>query len=319
MRCFTHWAWAVSVVVGVAASGCSSSGDSQPTGPDPDTVQAEPNETSIAASEAVEAEPALQDTNEAAAGSETAVSESETGNETSPENNTTTPETESVAVGSNAEQTTTQNPTPTPPTTQNSTSTPPAETPATTKPKLHTATFGAGCFWCVEAVFEELKGVSKVESGYSGGRVPNPTYEQVCNGTTGHAEVIQLTYDPEQISFNKLLQVFFLTHDPTTLNRQGNDFGTQYRSAVFFHTEEQKKLAEQAKRQLNAANAFGRPVVTEVTKFDKFYPAEEYHQDFFEQNPTQRYCRATIPPKLKKVHKIFADFVKEDRKRKQRK
>jgi peptide-methionine (S)-S-oxide reductase len=186
------------------------------------------------------------------------------------------------------------------------------EKPAQTaeKPKIQTATFGAGCFWCVEAVFELLDGIHKVESGYSNGEIENPTYEQVCTGQTGHAEVIRLTYDPSVISFEELLEVFWTTHDPTTLNRQGYDEGTQYRSGVYFHTEEQKRLAETYKKKLNNENTFGKPVVTEIVKADKFYPAEGYHQDYFELNPTKGYCRAVIHPKVDKVHKLFAEKLK---------
>ena len=172
---------------------------------------------------------------------------------------------------------------------------------------LKLATFGNGCFWCTEAVFEELHGVRKVVSGYSGGKVRNPTYKQVCTGRTGHAEVIHLAYDPKLISYAKLLEVFWRTHDPTTLNRQGPDRGTQYRSAVFYHDEEQKELATHYKKKLNQAKAFGKPVVTEVTKFKKFYPAENYHQNYYKLNPNQGYCRMLIKPKLSKFRKVFGD------------
>lgn len=182
--------------------------------------------------------------------------------------------------------------------------------PASKKSETQTATFGAGCFWCVEAVFELLDGVKTVESGYCNGEVENPTYEQVCSGQTGHAEVIRLTYDPSVISFEELLEVFWTTHDPTTLNRQGADYGTQYRSGVYFHTEEQKQIAEAYKKKLNDENTFGDPVVTEIVKAAKFYPAEGYHQDYFELNPTKGYCRAVIHPKVDKVHKLFADKLK---------
>lgn len=174
------------------------------------------------------------------------------------------------------------------------------------------ATFGAGCFWCVEAVFERLEGVESVESGYCNGTVKNPTYEQVCSGTTGHAEVIQIRFSPDRISFETLLEVLFATHDPTTKNRQGNDFGTQYRSGVFYHDEKQKEQAEKFIKKLGEAREFRRPIVTEVTKLDKFYEAEKYHQDYFRLNPNQGYCRALIPPKLKKLEKKFKDKLKNE-------
>ena len=172
------------------------------------------------------------------------------------------------------------------------------------------ATFGNGCFWCTEAVFQQLKGVEKVVSGYTGGHVDNPTYKQVCSGTTGHAEVIQITYDPRVISYAALLEAFWRTHDPTTLNRQGNDVGTQYRSAVFYHTPRQKELAELYKAKLDEAKVFPRPIVTEIVPAAKFYPAEDYHQNFFNDNPTQPYCRAIIPGKIDKLKKVFADKMK---------
>ena len=173
-----------------------------------------------------------------------------------------------------------------------------------------TATLGAGCFWCVEAVFEQIEGVTAVRSGYSGGQIPDPTYEAVCSGTTGHAEVIQLDYDPAVTSFEEVLQVFFTSHDPTTLNRQGADVGTQYRSAVFYHSDGQKQIAEKVISELNESKAFPNPVVTEVTKFEKFYEAEDYHQDYFELNGRNPYCRAVIVPKLEKVKKVFAEKLK---------
>lgn len=176
--------------------------------------------------------------------------------------------------------------------------------------KFELATFGSGCFWCTEAVFAELHGVESAVSGYSGGRVENPTYEQVCTGRTGHAEVIQVTFDPKVITFPELLEVFWKTHDPTTLNRQGPDAGTQYRSAVFYHNEEQRRAAEHFKKRLNDEEAFNAPVVTEITKFTKFYPAEDYHQEYFKLNPRQDYCRAIIQPKVAKFRKAFADKLK---------
>lgn len=178
------------------------------------------------------------------------------------------------------------------------------------KNDLDTATFGAGCYWCVEAIFQQLKGVEKVVSGFSGGQVKNPSYKEVCNGTTGHAEVIQLTYDPKVISFKELLEVFWTTHDPTTLNRQGADVGTQYRSAVFYHNEEQKKLAEEYKKKLNEEKVYDNPIVTEISAFDIFYPAEAYHQNYYNDNKEQGYCRIVIQPKLDKFKKVFAEKLK---------
>ena len=176
--------------------------------------------------------------------------------------------------------------------------------------KTELATFGAGCFWCIEAVFKELRGVTSVESGYSGGVTPNPTYQQVCTGRTGHAEVAQITYEPSQISFDELLEVFWKTHDPTTLNQQGADEGTQYRSAVFYHTEQQKELAEKYKRELDAAGAWNAPIVTEIVPFTKFYKAEDYHQNYYTLNPDQGYCTAIIRPKVEKFRKVFKDKLK---------
>ncbi len=171
------------------------------------------------------------------------------------------------------------------------------------------ATFGSGCFWCSEAVFDQLKGVKSADSGYSGGKIVNPTYEQVSSGLTGHAEVIQVTYDPAVISFAQLLEVFWKTHDPTTLNRQGNDSGTQYRSAIFYHSDEQRKLAEHYKQELDKSGAFDAPIVTEIAPFTKFYPAEKYHQDYFAQNPDEAYCSIVIRPKIDKLHQAFADLL----------
>lgn len=167
-----------------------------------------------------------------------------------------------------------------------------------TKPSLEIATLGGGCFWCLEALFETLPGVKSVVSGYAGGKTENPTYEQICRGNTGHAEVVQIEFDPAQISFAKLLEWFWLAHDPTTLNRQGNDIGTQYRSVIFYHSAVQRTAAEQSKAA--AQKEFARPIVTEITALPKFYRAEEYHQDYFRKNPNNAYCQATIPPKLKK-------------------
>lgn len=176
---------------------------------------------------------------------------------------------------------------------------------------LETATFGSGCFWCTEAVFDRLKGVQSVVSGYSGGSLKNPTYEQVCSGTTGHAEVIQVTYDPAEISYAQLLKVFWKTHDPTTLNRQGHDVGTQYRSAIFYHNDEQRRQAEHYKAQLDASGAFSTPIVTEIVPFTAFYPAEKYHQDYYEQNPSQQYCSYVIRPKVEKFEQAFADLLED--------
>jgi peptide-methionine (S)-S-oxide reductase len=175
---------------------------------------------------------------------------------------------------------------------------------------LQKAIFGAGCFWCSEAVFQQLKGVKAVVPGYSGGSVKNPTYEQVCTGTTGHAEVIQITYDPKVISFVDLLEVFWRTHNPTTRNRQGDDVGTQYRSVVFYHDKDQKDLAEQYKQKLDAAGAFDAAIVTEIAAFSAFFPAEAYHHNFYLNNPRQAYCAAVIRPKLEKFEKVFKDKLK---------
>jgi peptide-methionine (S)-S-oxide reductase len=176
---------------------------------------------------------------------------------------------------------------------------------------LEKATFGAGCFWCAEAMFHRLKGVESVVSGYSGGRVKNPTYEEVCSGSTGHAEVVQVTYDPRQISYADLLEVFWGTHDPTTRNRQGNDVGTQYRSVIFYHSEEQRKLAEHYLQKLDASGAFRAPIVTEISPFGAFFPAENYHQSFYELNARQPYCQIVIRPKVEKLEKVFRDKLKD--------
>ena len=173
-----------------------------------------------------------------------------------------------------------------------------------------TATLAGGCFWCLEAVYKELRGVEKVVSGYMGGQVPNPSYQLVCTGTTGHAEVVQITYDPEEISFRDLLKVFFTIHDPTTLNRQGGDVGTQYRSAIFYHSPAQKEAADEVIRELTAEGVWDDPIVTEVVPLEQFYPAEEYHQDYFERNPSQPYCQAVVAPKVSKVRKHFLDRLR---------
>ncbi len=174
------------------------------------------------------------------------------------------------------------------------------------------ATFGAGCFWCVEAVFQDLKGVSKVISGYTGGQNAHPTYKEVCSGLTGHAEVAQITYDPSIISYDELLEIFWGTHDPTTLNRQGGDHGTQYRSAIFTHDEEQRRLAESYKQKLNEEHAFAQPIVTEIVPLPTFYPAEDYHQNYFNQNENANpYCAMVIRPKVDKMKKVFGEKLKE--------
>lgn len=179
------------------------------------------------------------------------------------------------------------------------------------KNKMDTITFGAGCFWCVEAIFSDLNGVDKVVSGYAGGTIKNPSYKEVCTGNTGHAEVCQITYNPNVISYEELLEVFWQVHDPTTLNRQGGDVGTQYRSAIFYHTELQKNIAEDYKKELNAKNVYTNPIVTEITAFSNFYPAEDYHQDYFELNGEQPYCSAVIRPKVEKFRKVFKDKLKK--------
>jgi peptide-methionine (S)-S-oxide reductase len=173
-----------------------------------------------------------------------------------------------------------------------------------------TATLGGGCFWCTEAVFSELKGVKKVEPGYCGGNVQDPTYEQVCADTTGHAEVVQIEFDPRVISFLDLLRVFFTIHDPTTMNRQGNDVGTQYRSVIFYHNDEQKLVAKDVMKQISEEKIWGGPLVTQVVRFDVFFPAEEYHRDYFKRNPNQGYCQVIIAPKVAKFRKHYLDMLK---------
>jgi peptide-methionine (S)-S-oxide reductase len=173
-----------------------------------------------------------------------------------------------------------------------------------------TATLGGGCFWCLEAVFENLRGVERVVSGYAGGHLADPSYQQVCTGTTGHAEVVQVTFDPAVISYREVLEVFFGIHDPTTLNRQGADVGTQYRSAIFYHSPEQRRVAEELIKELNAAGVWGRPLVTEVVPLEAFYPAEAYHQGYFRANLGQGYCQAVVAPKVAKFRKQFAAKLK---------
>ena len=176
---------------------------------------------------------------------------------------------------------------------------------------LQTITLAGGCFWCLEAVFDEVKGVHGVESGYAGGNVENPSYRAVCNGNTGHAEVVQIHFDPNIVSYRDLLNVFFAIHDPTTLNRQGGDVGTQYRSAIFYHDDEQKMIAEELIRDLNTQNIWDKPIVTEVTNLDKFYMAEDYHQEYFARNPYQPYCMAVVAPKVSKFRKHFLELLKK--------
>lgn len=179
------------------------------------------------------------------------------------------------------------------------------------KTNTDTATLGAGCFWCVEAVFQELDGVMSVTSGYMGGQTENPTYKEVCGGQTGHAEVARIIYDPSKITFKELLEVFWQTHDPTTLNRQGADVGTQYRSAIFYHSDAQREEAERLKKELNAAGAWDSPIVTEITEAGTFYPAENYHQNYYNQNSDAAYCQFVIRPKLDKFRKVFGDKLKK--------
>ncbi|WP_076593509.1 peptide-methionine (S)-S-oxide reductase MsrA [Herminiimonas arsenitoxidans] len=175
---------------------------------------------------------------------------------------------------------------------------------------MEIATLGGGCFWCTEAVFQQLKGIKAVESGYTGGHIENPEYEQICEGTTGHAEVVRLTFDPEVVSFREILEVFFTIHDPTTLNRQGNDVGTQYRSVIYFHTPEQKDTAKHVIAEM--ANVWDAPIVTELSPAETYYKAESYHQNYFRQNPMQGYCAFIVAPKVSKVRKTFSDKIRED-------
>jgi len=183
-------------------------------------------------------------------------------------------------------------------------------TPAQVNPDIvEVATLGGGCFWCLEAVYQEMKGVLKVESGYAGGHVPNPSYREVCTGTTGHAEVVQITYDPAVVSYADILEVFFTIHDPTTLNRQGNDVGTQYRSVIFYHNDEQKKTAQAAKSA--AVQLWPKPIVTEIAPLDRFYKAEDYHQNYYRSNPSQPYCVYVVGPKVEKFREKFRDRLKQ--------
>lgn len=186
------------------------------------------------------------------------------------------------------------------------------DTSTTPAGETELATFGSGCFWCTEAVFQQMRGVRKVESGYSGGWVKTPTYEEVCTGTTGHAEVVQVTFDPKVISYPELLEVFWRSHVPTTKNRQGNDTGPQYRSVIFYHTERQKQLAERYKQKIDEAGVYHSPIVTEIVPYTEFFPAEGYHQDFYANNPRQGYCRVVIGPKLEKLRKVFHEKLKTE-------
>lgn len=177
--------------------------------------------------------------------------------------------------------------------------------------QLEMATLGGGCFWCVEAIYLDVKGVHSVVSGYAGGTVKNPTYQEVCSGRTGHAEVVQISFDPEVISYADILYIFWRTHDPTTLNRQGADVGTQYRSAIFYHNDEQKAIAEKSKQETDASGLWSNPIVTEIVPLTDFYEAEGYHQDYYNLNPNQPYCRMVIDPKVQKFRKAFQDRLKE--------
>lgn len=181
------------------------------------------------------------------------------------------------------------------------------------KEKLKKATFAGGCFWCTEAIFQELKGVYKVTSGYIGGEVENPTYRAVCSGTTGHAEAVELLYNPDEVTFEELLEIHFKTHDPTTLNRQGADQGTQYRSGVFFHDQQQEQATKAIIAELEKQEVYGDPIVTEVTKASTFYPAEEYHQDYYANNARAGYCQMVITPKMEKFRKVFADKIRDEK------
>ena len=197
-------------------------------------------------------------------------------------------------------------------TVSSSTNTQESATGNTPASKTETATFANGCFWCTEAIFEQLDGVVSATSGYTGGQTKNPTYKEVCTGETGHAECLQIVYDPSKISFDELLEVFWETHDPTTLNRQGGDVGTQYRSGIFYHNEEQKQKAEKYKTELDKSGAFDNPIVTEISAFTKFYPAENYHQEYFENNENNNpYCKVVIRPKVDKFRKVFKDKLKK--------
>jgi peptide-methionine (S)-S-oxide reductase len=186
----------------------------------------------------------------------------------------------------------------------------PSSSPALSPKKVELATLGGGCFWCTEAVFTQLKGVESVEPGYSGGSLENPTYEQVSTGTTGHAEVVQVAFDPSVISYKEILEIFFSTHDPTTLNRQGPDVGTQYRSIIFYHNDQQRATAELVVKELTEEKLFDAPIKTRIEPFDRFYEAEEYHKDYFKKHPEQQYCRIIIAPKIGKLQKLYLSKLK---------
>jgi peptide-methionine (S)-S-oxide reductase len=176
---------------------------------------------------------------------------------------------------------------------------------------FQTATFGSGCFWCTEAIYQQVEGVEKVVSGYSGGKADEPTYEQVCRGTTGHAEACQISFNPARVSFDQLLEVFWKTHDPTTRNRQGNDVGTQYRSVIFYHDDEQKRVAETYRAKLGEAHVWDKPIITEIVPFTQFWPAEDYHQDYYARNTQQSYCAFVITPKIEKFRRVFGERLKK--------
>jgi len=183
--------------------------------------------------------------------------------------------------------------------------------------KIEKATLAGGCFWCLEAIYKKVKGVKEVIPGYSGGQTKSPTYEQVCSDTTGHAEAIQITFEPDVISYTEILKIFWHIHNPTTLNRQGHDIGSQYRSVIFYHNEEQKKIAEKSKKDLQDAHIWSDPIVTEIISFDEFYPAEEYHKNYFRNHPESGYCQLVVKPKVEKFKKTFQDYFKEDNERRE--
>lgn len=183
--------------------------------------------------------------------------------------------------------------------------------------EMEKATLAGGCFWCLEAIYKKVKGVKEVISGYSGGQTKNPTYEQVCSDTTGHAEAVQITFNPDVISYEEILKIFWQIHNPTTLNRQGYDVGSQYRSAIFYHNEQQKQIAEKLKQELQDANIWTEPIVTEIVPYGEFYPAEEYHKDYLENHPENNYCQMVVIPKVEKFKKRFQDYLREDNERRE--